>query len=85
MKHRVVYPRLNSKCLMARMKPTHSSMTEYCKNCSLSTDVITERRGRLVNTPASYSEVPGSNLGPETSYPDKVFVVFLCPFRRILG
>jgi hypothetical protein len=30
----------------------------------------TERRGRVVNIPASYSGGPGSNLDPETGYPD---------------
>jgi hypothetical protein len=29
-------------------------------------------------------EVPGSNLGPETGYPE-VFVVFLIPSRQIPG
>jgi hypothetical protein len=29
-----------------------------------------ERRGRMINTPVSYLEVPGSNLGPKTGYPD---------------
>jgi hypothetical protein len=32
--------------------------------------VSTERRGRVVSTPASYVVVPGSNLGPETGYAD---------------
>jgi hypothetical protein len=32
---------------------------------------ITERRGRVANIPALYSEVPSSNLGPETGYPDR--------------
>jgi hypothetical protein len=31
----------------------------------------TERHGRAVNTPASYSGGPGSNLGLETGYPDR--------------
>jgi hypothetical protein len=26
-------------------------------------------------------DVPGSNIGPETGYPDRVFVVFLSPSR----
>jgi hypothetical protein len=31
-------------------------------------------------------EVPGSNFGPETGYPDsKCFVVFLSPSKRIPG
>jgi hypothetical protein len=30
-------------------------------------------------------EVPDSNLGTETSYPDWGFVVFLGPFRQMLG
>jgi hypothetical protein len=30
----------------------------------------TERRGRVINTPVSYSEVPGSNLAPKTDYPE---------------
>jgi hypothetical protein len=34
--------------------------------------VFTERRGQMVSTSASYS-VPGSNLGPETGYPDRGF------------
>jgi hypothetical protein len=46
--------------------------------------ILTERRGRVVNTPASYSLVPGSSLGPETGYPE-FFVVFLNPFLKILG
>jgi hypothetical protein len=29
-----------------------------------------ERRGRVVNTPASYSGGPGSNIGLETDYPE---------------
>jgi hypothetical protein len=29
-----------------------------------------ERRGRVVNTPASHREVSGSNIGPVTVYPD---------------
>jgi hypothetical protein len=29
---------------------------------------ITERRGRVVNTRASYSEIQGSNFGPESGY-----------------
>jgi hypothetical protein len=35
---------------------------------------LTERRGREVNTPASYSEVPGSSLRPETGFPDQDFL-----------
>jgi hypothetical protein len=30
-------------------------------------------------------EVPGSNLGPETGYPDRLFVVFLGPFTQMPG
>jgi hypothetical protein len=30
-------------------------------------------------------EVPGSNLGTETGYPERVFVVFHSPSRQILG
>jgi hypothetical protein len=29
----------------------------------------TERRGRVVSTPASYSNAPGSNIGQESGYP----------------
>jgi hypothetical protein len=29
--------------------------------------------------------IPGSNLGPETGYPDRIFVDFLSPSRLILG
>jgi hypothetical protein len=44
----------------------------------------TERRGRVVNTPASYSGGSGFNLGLETGYHDRgFFVVFLSPSRRI--
>jgi hypothetical protein len=42
-------------------------------------DLKTECRDRVVNTPASYS-----NFGPETSYPDRVFVVFLVSSRQML-
>jgi hypothetical protein len=28
-------------------------------------------------------EVPGSNLGPETGYPDRFFVVFLSPYSTL--
>jgi hypothetical protein len=37
---------------------------------------VTERRGHVVNTPPSYSGDPGSNLGPETGYPDWGFLYF---------
>jgi hypothetical protein len=30
-------------------------------------------------------EVLGSNLSPETGYPDRFFVVFLSPFGQKLG
>jgi hypothetical protein len=30
----------------------------------------TERRGRVVSTPVSYSNAPGSNIGQERGYPD---------------
>jgi hypothetical protein len=46
---------------------------------------LTERRGRVVNIPASYSGIPGSNLGPETGYPDsglKVISLVLPGKRR---
>jgi hypothetical protein len=29
-------------------------------------------------------KLPGSNLNPETGYPDEVFVVFLSPSRQML-
>jgi hypothetical protein len=32
--------------------------------------IQTERHGRVVSAPDSYSGVPGSNLGLETGYPD---------------
>jgi hypothetical protein len=32
-----------------------------------------EHRGRLVNAPAFIREVPGSNLSPDTGYPDLGF------------
>jgi hypothetical protein len=38
--------------------------------------IQSERRGRVVKTPASYSEFPGSNLGPETGCPDLGFTWF---------
>jgi hypothetical protein len=31
---------------------------------------ITDYRGRMINTLASYSAVPGLNLAPEIGYPD---------------
>jgi hypothetical protein len=30
-------------------------------------------------------EVPGSNLGPDTGYTDRFFVVFVSPSRQVLG
>jgi hypothetical protein len=30
-------------------------------------------------------EVPGSNLGPDTGYPDRVFVIFLSLEGKMLG
>jgi hypothetical protein len=45
---------------------------------------MTEHRDLLVNIPASYSEVRGSNLSPETGYPE-FFVVFISPSRWMLG
>jgi hypothetical protein len=33
-------------------------------------------RGRVINTPASYSVVPGSNFGPKTGYLDWDFLWF---------
>jgi hypothetical protein len=30
-------------------------------------------------------EAPGSNFGPETGYPDRIFVHFLSPFRQMPG
>jgi hypothetical protein len=36
----------------------------------------TERRGRMVNTFASYYDVPDSDLSLETGYPDRVFSWF---------
>jgi len=35
-----------------------------------SVNVFAERRGRMVYTPASCWEMPGSNIGQKTSYPD---------------
>jgi hypothetical protein len=37
---------------------------------SLSSQIKTERRGRVVNTPASIREVHGPNLGPEVGNPE---------------
>jgi hypothetical protein len=45
----------------------------------------TERRGRVVWAPASYSGGPGLILGPETGYPDRIFVVFLGPSKQMPG
>jgi hypothetical protein len=46
----------------------------------------TERRVWVVNTPASYSGSPGSNLSLEIGYPDWVFfVVFPSSSRQMLG
>jgi hypothetical protein len=39
----------------------------------------TERRGRELNTFASYSGGHGFKFRPETGYPDSFFVVFRCP------
>jgi hypothetical protein len=36
----------------------------------------TKRRGRVVSTPASYSEGPGSNIDQKTVYPDWGFLRF---------
>jgi hypothetical protein len=33
-------------------------------------EYFTESRGQMVNTPASFREVPGSDLGPKTDYRD---------------
>jgi len=30
-------------------------------------------------------EAPGSNLGPEAGYPDRLFVIFLGSLKQILG
>jgi hypothetical protein len=43
----------------------------------------TERRGRVVKILLRIREVPGSNLGPETIYLQRFFVVFLSPTRRM--
>jgi hypothetical protein len=43
--------------------------------------IFTERHGRVVNTPALYGVVPGSNLG--NGYPDGFFLIFLILFRKI--
>jgi predicted neutral ceramidase superfamily lipid hydrolase len=50
-------------------------------------NVVTERRGRVVySPPLRIREVPGSNLGQETGYPDSsVFMAFLSPSRWIPG
>jgi hypothetical protein len=39
-------------------------------------DYFTESRGQMVNTPASFREVPGSDLGPKTDYRDWGFSCF---------
>jgi hypothetical protein len=47
---------------------------------------FTERRGLVVNSPASYSEGSlGSNIGPETGSSCRFFVVFLRSSRRVPG
>jgi hypothetical protein len=43
----------------------------------------TEHRGRVVSTPASYSGATRFIISQETGYPNRVFVVFLSPYRRI--
>jgi hypothetical protein len=42
----------------------------YCVLILLSIKQAIELRGQVVNIPTSYSEVPGSNLGVETAYPN---------------
>jgi hypothetical protein len=46
----------------------------------------TEHRGQMVDTPASYSEGHTVQISAQaTRYPDRFFVVFLSPFRRMPG
>jgi hypothetical protein len=40
------------------------------KHSFFSSSPFTERHGQMVNTPARIQEVPGSNIGPKTGYPD---------------
>jgi hypothetical protein len=45
-----------------------------------------QRRGRVINTLLRIQQVPRSNLGPETGYPDLRFiVVFFDPSRQMSG
>jgi hypothetical protein len=43
---------------------------DHSFGCNLCFMLHTERRGCVVNTTVSYYEVPDSNLGPETGYPE---------------
>jgi hypothetical protein len=47
-----------------------------CNFAGLQTSDLTERRGRVVNTPVSYSEGPGFKSRPGTAYPVRFSVVF---------
>jgi hypothetical protein len=40
-------------------------------------DKVVDRCGQVVSTPASYSRDLGSNLGPQTGYPERGFCDFL--------
>jgi hypothetical protein len=74
-------------CIYIAVSPLCSSvmvLKNYAIN-KLYRYIITERRGRVVNTPASYSGGPGFNIGPETGYPDRFCVVSDRPSRQIPG
>jgi hypothetical protein len=43
----------------------------------------TESSGQAIGTLIRIREVPGSNQGSETGYPDMLFVVFLSPSRQV--
>jgi hypothetical protein len=45
-------------------------MCLYLPSCLHHRQTTTERRGPEVNTPASFWDFPGSNLGQEIDYPD---------------
>jgi hypothetical protein len=62
-----------------------SYLQNYCTDCILpiQTDpnVAAEMLALLLRIPV----VPGTNLGPETGYPDRFFVYFLSPSKLMLG
>jgi hypothetical protein len=42
-----------------------------------------ERQDVMVRTPTLYSGDPITNLGPETGYPNRIFLDFLCNSRSV--